>query len=125
MTAVLERYLQRAAPLFEETWEALAGCLQRAGLEHSVLALAGTPGSRSELREDPFDHSLALYVEWRGAGNAYLGSILLTGDGQVFAEFDVLLPHPHKARWVVEAVTAWGRPGALKSELRLLPALGT
>ena len=43
--------------------------------------------------------------------------------GQAFAGFDVLLPHPRKPAWVIEAVTAWGRVGALKSELRLLPAL--
>jgi len=36
-----------------------------------------------------------------------------------------LRPHPHKPLWMVEAVTAWGRVGALKSELRLLPALGS
>lgn len=87
------------------------------------LAVAGTPGSRSELREDPFDHSQALYAEWRTPGGALLGSVLVNGDGQAFAEFDVLLPHPRRPAWVIEAVTAWGRVGALKSELRLLPAL--
>ncbi|OCR22521.1 hypothetical protein AFK24_25890 [Pseudomonas syringae] len=119
----LDHMLQKAQPLFAETWTALLGCLQRAGIEGG-LAVVGTPNSRSELREDPFDHSLAVYAEWRSERNSYLGSILLTGDGQVFAEFDILLPHPAKPQWVIEAVTAWGKPGALKSELRLLPALG-
>lgn len=123
MNASLDHYLRQAEPLFAETWMALDGCLQRVGIGHGLI-VAGTSNSRSELREDPFDHSLALYAEWRSEGGGYLGSILLTGDGQVYAEFDVLLPHPGKPQWVIEAVTAWGRPGELKSELRLLPALG-
>jgi hypothetical protein len=122
MSQSLAQRLEQARPLLAEVWVALGGCLERAGVGQS-LAVAGTSHSRGELREDPFDHSIASYVEWRGAHGELLGSILLTGDGQVYAEFDLLLPHPGKPRWVIEAVTAWGRPGALKSELRLLPAL--
>ncbi|MCQ4346750.1 hypothetical protein NGA35_04755 [Pseudomonas stutzeri] len=119
----LQQRLDAAAPLLAELWPATAACLVRAGLD--PLALAGTPPTRSELREDPFDHSRALYVEWRDAGGALQGSLVLHAGGQVFAEFDVLRPHPHKPLWLVEAVTVWGRAGALSSELRLLPALGS
>lgn len=118
----LEQRLEAAHPLFAEVWQALAGALQRVGID-LPLAVAGTPPSHAELREDPFDHSQALHAEWRTPGGGLLGSILVNGDGQTFAEFDVLLPHPAKPRWVIEAVTAWGPCGALKSELRLLPAL--
>ena len=124
MDAALAQRLAAAAPLFAEVWQALAACLQAAGVEQP-LAEAGTPPARSELREDPYDHSQALYAEWRDAGGALLGSLLVHADGQAFAEFDVLRPHPQKSLWMVEAVTAWGRVGALKSELRLLPALGS
>lgn len=123
MTDSLQQRLDAAAPLLAELWPATAACLVRAGLD--PLALAGTPPTRSELREDPYDHSRALYAEWRSAGGALLGSLLVHADGQAFAEFDVLRPHPRKPLWMVEAVTAWGRLGALKSELRLLPALGS
>ncbi|THG77216.1 hypothetical protein E5198_16815, partial [Pseudomonas sp. A-1] len=99
-------------------------CLARAGVD-APLAVAGTPPARGELREDPYDHSQALYAEWRDAGGALLGSLLVHADGQAFAEFDVMLAHPRRPQWVIEAVTAWGRVGALKSELRLLPALGS
>ena len=124
MDAAVAQRLAAAAPLFAEVWQALAACLQAAGVEQP-LAEAGTPPARSELREDPYDHSRSLYAEWRTAAGAYRGSILVHGDGQAFAEFDVLRPHPRKPLWMVEAVTAWGRLGALKSELRLLPALGS
>lgn len=121
MPMPLHERLHGAQPLFAEIGQTLAAILRQAGLEQSPLA--ATPGSHSELREDPFDHSQALYVEWRSQAGLYQGSILVNGDGQAFAEFDVLLPHPRQPRWVIEAVTAWGRPGALKGELRLLPAL--
>lgn len=120
----LEQQLEAAAPLLAELWPALAACLARAGVD-APLAVAGTPPARGELREDSYDRSLALYAEWRSAGGALLGSLLVHADGQAFAEFDVLRPHPQKPLWMVEAVTAWGRVGALKSELRLLPALGS
>ena len=122
MDVALEQRLAEAAPLFAEVWQALAACLHAVGIEDG-LAVAGTPHSHGELREDPYDHSQTLYAEWRSERGGYLGSILVHGDGQAFAEFDVLLPHPRKPRWVIEAATAWGRGGALKSELRLLPAL--
>lgn len=122
MSVALEQRLLEVEPLLAEIWQALAASLTAAGVAQP-LAVAGTPGSRSELREDPFDHSQALYAEWRTPGGALLGSVLVNGDGQAFAEFDVLLPHPRRPAWVIEAVTAWGRVGALKSELRLLPAL--
>lgn len=123
MDSVLAQRLQEVEPLLAEIWQTLAACLVAAGVERP-LAVAGTPGSHAELRVDPFDHSQALYAEWRAPGGALQGSVLVNGDGQAFAEFDVLLAHPRRRAWVIEAVTAWGRVGALKSELRLLPALG-
>lgn len=123
MSPTFEQRLQEAEPLFAEIWQALAGLLSAAGVEQP-LAVAGTPHSHGELRVDSFDQNQSLYAEWRTPGGAYQGSILVHGNGQAFAEFDVLLAHPRKPAWVIEAVTAWGCRGALKGELRLLPALG-
>jgi len=122
MSATLEGRLDDARPLFAEIWQVLAGTLRDAGLEQG-LAVSGMPHTHGELREDPYDHSQTLYAEWRTPSGGYQGSVLVHGDGQAFAEFDVLLPHPRKPQWVIEAATAWGYRGALKSELRLLPAL--
>lgn len=122
MPMSLHARLHDAQPLFAEICRALAASLQRAGIDQD-LVLAGTPCTHAELREDRFDHSLALYAEWRGPTGGYQGSILVYGDGLAYAEFDLLQAHPHKPHLVIEAATAWGRAGALKSELRLLPAL--
>lgn len=113
---------EQAAPLLQQIWQVLDSCLKANGIEQP-LAVAGSPGSHAELREDPFDHSQSLYIEWRTAAGQYQGNVTIHGGDQVFAEFDVLQPHPKKPRWFVEAATAWGLPGALKSELRLLSAL--
>lgn len=118
----LQQRLKEAQPLFAEIWQALHSALERVGFDKD-LAVTGTPSSYAELRKDPFDHSQTLYAEWRTPHGCLLGSILIHGDGQAFAEFDVLMPHPRKPDWVIEAATAWGRSGSLKSELRLLPAL--
>ncbi len=119
----LARRREQIAPLLEQLWQVLASCLQSSGIAQP-LAAAGQPATHAELREDPFDHSQTLYLEWRTAAGQYLGNVLVHGNDQLFAEFDVLLPHPHKPQWFVEAATAWGKCGALKSELRLLSALG-
>ncbi len=79
--------------------------------------------SNQEWRTDPFDGSQGLYGEWRDERGQKLGNILVNGGGQVFAEFDVLCPHPTKSKWFIEAVTAWGPATNVKAELRLLPAL--
>ncbi len=121
MAASFEARLQAARPLFGEIQRALQDCLQRSAIRLQ-LPDEREP-SRSEVRVDPFDRSECFYSEWRSAQGDFLGSMQINGDGQVYAEFDVLLAHPHEPAWLVEAVAAWGWPGALKSELRLLPAL--
>jgi len=42
---------------------------------------------------------------------------------QLLAEFDLLVPHPSKPRWFIEAVTVWGRDGVVKAKPRLLAAV--
>lgn len=120
--AVSQR-LALEAPLLEEAWNALRQELARTGFK-DALSLVPRQFDRSELRRDPFDGSEALYNEWRDKAGQLKGSAVVHGDGQVFAEFDVVRPHPTDRRWFVESVTAWGRPGALKSELKLLPVIG-
>ncbi|MFC3608361.1 hypothetical protein [Stutzerimonas tarimensis] len=121
MRSTLQVRLEQTQGLMEELWDEMDACLRQAGLS-SPLPDRIEP-TRSELREDPFDHSLGLYLEWRSGSGGLLGTVLVYASDMLFAEFDVLAAHPGKAGWVVEAVTAWGNPGALKSELRLLPAL--
>ena len=61
---------------------------------------------------------------WRNQHGYRMGEIKLHGDGSFYAEYDVAMQHPTNARWFVEAVVAWGRGDVIKSEAKLLPALG-
>jgi len=63
---------------------------------------------------DPYSGECSLLGTWRG-GTRY-GTVTLFPDGRVFAEYQVLLPHPAQPGQYVEAVQIWGRSGALKGD---------
>jgi len=111
------------APLLEEMWAALRTELAKSGFANA-LTLVPREFSMRELRRDGFDGTEALYSEWRSPQGSLLGSAIVHGNGTFYAEFDVVRPHPTDRRWFVEAVTAWGKRGAIKTELKLLPVLG-
>ena len=82
------------------------------------------PITSLDVRKDPFDGTETLYGEWHDAHGQMVGNLQIRQGGQVFAEFDIILPHPTKPKWFIEAVEAWGDVNQLKTELRLIPALG-
>lgn len=61
--------------------------------------------------------------QWRDAHGQKCGSLAINSDGSYYIEYDVLVLHPRKPRWFVEAVTAWGRDGLITAEPRLLAAV--
>ena len=63
---------------------------------------------------DPYTGEHSLVGTWRG--KARYGTVTLFPDGRVFAEYQVLLPHPKMPGYYVEAVQVWGRAGALKGD---------
>lgn len=69
---------------------------------------------------DPADPRPAFEGSWRNARGERSGGMVLNADGSYFAEYDLCVPHPAKPAWFVEAVTAWGRDGMVRSEPRLL-----
>ena len=76
------------------------------------------------LKPDPYSGEQTLEGIWRDEQKMKRGSILFHSDGTFYAEWDVVSPHPNKASWFVEAVTAWGKDDLVKSEPRLLPVIG-
>jgi hypothetical protein len=58
---------------------------------------------------------------WRNELNERIGKLIINSDGSYFAEYDLCIMHPLKPAWFIEALTAWGREGAVKAEPRLLP----
>lgn len=76
------------------------------------------------LQRDTLTGQDSLLGVWMNPTSGYRqGSMLFHADGSFFAEYDVLQPHPTKRKWVVEAVTVWGKGDDIKGDPRLLPAL--
>jgi hypothetical protein len=72
---------------------------------------------------DPANGLPSYQGTWRDIDAQKVGSLVINSDGSYFAEYDVLRLHPDRPRWFVEAVTAWGRDGEVKTEPRLLAAM--
>jgi hypothetical protein len=77
--------------------------------------------ARFELVKDPFTGTENLACYWFSANNQRLGRLQFNSDGSFYAEYDVVKPHPSKAKWFVEGVSTWGKADAMKSEAKLLP----
>lgn len=63
---------------------------------------------------DPYSQEINLIGTWRG--EARYGTVTIFPDGRVFAEYQVLLPHPEKEGSYVEAVQVWGSPEKLRGD---------
>lgn len=67
------------------------------------------------------DGTKSLVGEWRRQRGKIIGSVVIHENGELFAELGVLQPAPNDPRMRVDAVVAFGEPGALHTELRLTP----
>jgi hypothetical protein len=67
-----------------------------------------------ETATDPFSQEVSVVAYWRG--KARFGKATFFPDGRVFAEYQVLLPHPEKDSHYVDSVQIWGRPQKLSGE---------
>ena len=80
-------------------------------------------GIQYSLVKDDFSGEFSLQGVWNNASGYRQGMLLLHPDGNCFAEYDVIKPHPHKKQWFVEAITVWGKDADIKSEPKLIPAV--
>jgi hypothetical protein len=69
---------------------------------------------------DPYTQSQDLVGYWMDAKQQRIGQIRFHGDGSFYAEYDIVLPHPKKPRYFVEAINAWGNEENIKTEPKLL-----
>ena len=63
---------------------------------------------------DPYTQEISLVGTWRGKQR--YGTVSFRPDGRVFAEYQVLLPHPAIAGSYVESVQVWGHPENLRGD---------
>ena len=109
--------------VLNSVWQAMRLRLTQTGLENSLNVIPRPDLAEYAIHTDPFEKTDTLIGVWKDERGTRLGEIQIRADGSVYAEVDVVRNHPKDVRWFVEAVTAWGQPDALKTELRLLPAI--
>jgi hypothetical protein len=63
---------------------------------------------------DPYSQEINLIGTWRGKQRC--GTVTLFPDGRVFAEYQVLLPHPVLEDSYVESVQVWGTRHKLRGD---------
>jgi hypothetical protein len=63
---------------------------------------------------DPYSQEINLIGTWRGKQR--YGTVTLFPDGRVFAEYQVLLPHPARDDSYVESVQVWGTRDKLRGD---------
>lgn len=64
---------------------------------------------------DPYSGEVSRIARF-GRGNRR-GQITLFADGRVFAEYDLLLPHPSLADHYIESVQCWGNRERLRGDV--------
>jgi hypothetical protein len=109
----------------EEDTLAEVRCVLRNALLRRGLDDIAVPGQLQSCRlvMDPNNGTTSLVGEWRKHhGNKVIGSVVIHANGELFAELDVLQPSPSDPNVRVDAVVAFGQPGALHTELRITPA---
>lgn len=77
--------------------------------DEPVWAAAGLATER-----DPFSQAESVVAVWRGGER--FGKATFFPDGRVFAEYQVLQPHPAQPGFYVDAVQVWGQPQAWRGE---------
>jgi hypothetical protein len=109
--------------LGETICQQLALEIQKLGFVNGSLPLPVYEQASFTQPTDPYTGQESVCGIWRGGNGQRLGEITFHADGSFYAEYDVARPHPTNTRWFVEAVVAWGRDDAIKTEARMLPAL--
>lgn len=120
--AAVQARLSEVRPILESAIAAIRQGLSRLGLEDEATALEIDTAAFS-LDTDPSDGSQSLIATWKDEGGYYLGNIVVHADSSFFAEYGMAVVHPKRPGWFIDAMTAWGRDGVVKSEPRLLPTL--
>ena len=99
--------------------EAVLAALRAEAAKRGVdLAALDWAAARFDRQRDPSSGEEALLARWNLDGRR--GHLTLRTDGHVYAECDLLIDHPRRPQFWIEAATVWGVLPALKSEPRLV-----
>jgi len=120
--AAAEARLYEMRAIVDAALEAMRSSLTGLDLGDELESMCVDTASFS-LSQDPADGGESLTGIWKDRHGHQTGSIIVHADTSFYVEFGLAVPHPHRSGWFIDAVTAWGRDGIIKAELRLLPVL--
>jgi hypothetical protein len=121
---LLSLQLENIRPLGEAVCARLTEEIHKLGFPPGeTLRLPFFEEARCARIKDTYTGQEGWKLIWADERGIRIGNATFHGDGTFYAEFDVARPHPKKRQWFVEAVSAWGQGGTIKSEPKLLPAL--
>ena len=122
MTTDLSTYVDQYQPKIQAILSEFEANYQKTGFSGDLIP------DKNEIQyslvKDDYSGEMSLQGVWNNNAGYKQGMILLHPDGNFFAEYDVVKPHPIKKQWFVEAITVWGKETDIKSEPRLIPAVG-
>lgn len=119
----LETSIKQHALQGEVICQAIIDAIGKTGLETQKFSINFNELDFSFIK-DPFDGRMSLRGDWRDQRGYSKGSIIFYPDGNFYAEYDVIKPHPLKKQFFIEAMTAWGKGDEIKTEARLMEVLG-
>ncbi|MGD2118575.1 MAG: hypothetical protein PVG66_09460 [Chromatiales bacterium] len=116
----LDRRYAQVEPLAERIAQSLQREIDKLGFADYELELLPPADAIYRLEKDTASGEYSLIGDWLNDMGLKMGTLVFHADGSFFAEQDIVLRHPLKPRWFVEAVNAWGKGEEIKAEARLL-----
>lgn len=121
--AELAERIAQSQPLAEQILQCWAAQLTKLGFTpENTPALPDFNTAVYRLVKDPYSGQVDLAGDWLNAHGYKLGNVQFHASGTIYAEYDIVQPHPRDPQWFIEALVAWGGDGAVKAEYRLLEA---
>ena len=107
----------------EELRTTFSAALLEMGFEGVDTTMPAFEACKFAAVNDDYDGEERITGRWLDDEGQQIAHFIRYANGSLFAEKDVLKAHPAQPEHFVEVIEVWGRPGNLKREARLLPAL--
>jgi len=119
---LLDNQLQKHKLLGQEICQQMWQAIITLGYQESdVEGIPDFEQAEFKLVKDPYTADQNLAGLWYDKHKQRIGTIQFNSDGSFYAEYDIIRLHPSKKNWFVEAMSAWGSQGQIKTEAKLLP----
>lgn len=121
MNAKLDQHIQQHRAFGIRVCQSISENIAKLGFSvQTRIDLPSYDAVQFSLVTDPYTQSEDLVGYWYDGSRQRVGQIQFHGDGSVYAEYDIVQPHPSKKQFFVEAINAWGNLDNIKTEAKLL-----